>query len=269
MSANLPRRRLLGLAGAGAAGLVVAGGIGYAVRAATDDESAGPDAAGAVDFYGEHQAGIVTPAQDRLHFVSLTSSPTDRDELVGYSDWTAAAARMTGGHDAGPVGAVTGNPEAPPDDTGEALGLPPSQLTITSASARACSAPRTGDRFGIADRLPGRAGRPAALRRRRPAAGDLGGDLVHPGVRERSAGSRARGAQPGADGFRRGQRPLVPAGLWPDLVDQSGPGHAAQPHGVQGRHRQPQARGHRPRQRPACGRAPATDLPGWMAAATS
>jgi deferrochelatase/peroxidase EfeB len=46
-------------------------------------------------------------------------------------DWTAAANRLTAGRDAGPVGAVNGRAEAPPDDTGEALGLPASQLTLT------------------------------------------------------------------------------------------------------------------------------------------
>ena len=48
-------------------------------------------------------------------------------------DWTAAAARMTAGKDAGTIGATAGIPEAPPDDTGEAIGLPPSGLTLTVA----------------------------------------------------------------------------------------------------------------------------------------
>jgi deferrochelatase/peroxidase EfeB len=156
MSANLPRRRLLGLAGAGAAGLVAAGGIGYAVRAATEEEPAGSDTAGAVDFYGDHQAGIVTPAQDRLHFVSFDVTTNDREQLVRLlRDWSAAAARMTAGRDAGPVGAVAGHPEAPPDDTGEALGLPPAQLTLTIGFGPSLFRTADGvDRFGIADRQP-------------------------------------------------------------------------------------------------------------------
>ena len=32
-------------------------------------------------FHGEHQAGIVTPAQDRLHFVAFDVTTDDRDEL--------------------------------------------------------------------------------------------------------------------------------------------------------------------------------------------
>ena len=74
-----------------------------------------------------HQAGIVTPAQDRLHFVAFDVTTDSRDELVAMLQaWTAAARRMTAGRDAGPVGAVDGEQYAPPDDTGEAIGLPPS-----------------------------------------------------------------------------------------------------------------------------------------------
>ena len=50
----------------------------------------------------------------------------DRDELVALlKEWTAAAARMTPGRDVGESGRSTASYEAPPDDTGEALGLPP------------------------------------------------------------------------------------------------------------------------------------------------
>ena len=110
---TMERRRVLGLAGAGAAGLVAAGAVGAAVRG-----SAGGDdlarVAGAVDFYGEHQAGIVTPAQDRLHVVAFDVITTDRAALVRLlKDWTAAAARLTAGRDAGPVGAVDGAAAGP------------------------------------------------------------------------------------------------------------------------------------------------------------
>lgn len=156
MAAKLPRRQLLGWAGAGAAGLVAAGGLGYAVRSVTEGGDAMPPAAGAVDFYGEHQAGIVTPAQDRLHFVAFDVTTKRREDLVRLlRDWTAAAARMTAGRDAGPVGAVSGHPEAPPDDTGEALGLPPSQLTLTIGFGPGLFRTADGvDRFGLADRQP-------------------------------------------------------------------------------------------------------------------
>ncbi len=154
MTTQLPRRRLLGLAGAGAAGLMAGGALGYGLRG--DDAPAGPSPAGAVDFYGEHQAGIVTPAQDRLHFVAFDVTTSDRERLARLlRDWTVAAARMAAGQDAGPGGAVDGPPQAPPDDTGEALGLPPSQLTLTVGFGPGLFRTAGGvDRFGLAAMRP-------------------------------------------------------------------------------------------------------------------
>jgi deferrochelatase/peroxidase EfeB len=151
---RIGRRRLLGLAGAGAAGLVTAGAVGAALRGSGAPAT---DAAGAaVPFFGPHQAGIVTPAQDRLHFVAFDVNTSDRAAVIGLlQDWTAAAARMTAGRDAGPIGAVNGQPEAPPDDTGEVIGLPPAQLTLTVGFGPTLFTDATGeDRFGLADRMP-------------------------------------------------------------------------------------------------------------------
>jgi deferrochelatase/peroxidase EfeB len=158
---NVSRRRAIALAGVGVAGVAGVAAIGGAlVQGSAATSATGPGAAeGAVAFTGEHQAGIVTPAQDRLHFVAFDVLTDDRDRLVKMlQDWTAAVARMTAGHDAGEIGAVGGVPEAPPDDTGEALGLPPSGLTITVGFGPTLFRDAAGkDRFGIA------AQRPAAL----------------------------------------------------------------------------------------------------------
>src|SRR5262245_56569102 len=122
MAGTISRRKLFGLAGAGAAGVVAGGAIGLALGGS--DRPQTPAAADAVEFYGAHQAGILTPAPDRLHFVSFDVTTADREALVRLlKEWTAAAARMTAGLGAGPIGAVDGPPEAPPDDTREALGL--------------------------------------------------------------------------------------------------------------------------------------------------
>ncbi|MEU9888049.1 iron uptake transporter deferrochelatase/peroxidase subunit [Sphaerisporangium sp. NPDC051011] len=147
---QINRRTLFGL---GAAGVAAAGTGVLASR--TLLEGAPPAAAAStsdpVAFYGEHQAGIVTPAQDRLHFVSFDVVTKKRDELVDMlQEWTAAAARMTQGKDAGTFGAVGGVPEAPPDDTGEALGLPASGLTITIGFGPSLF----DDRFGLAAKRP-------------------------------------------------------------------------------------------------------------------
>ncbi|GAA0989110.1 iron uptake transporter deferrochelatase/peroxidase subunit [Acrocarpospora macrocephala] len=147
---GISRRKLFGL---GAAGVAAAGAGTLAV--ASLPEEAAPARTGSasdpVPFYGEHQAGIVTPAQDRLHFVAFDVTTKDRAELVDLlQEWTSAAARMTQGQDAGTFGAVGGVPEAPPDDTGEALGLPASGLTLTIGFG-----PSLFDgRFGLADRKP-------------------------------------------------------------------------------------------------------------------
>jgi deferrochelatase/peroxidase EfeB len=156
MSGGVSRRRMLTIGGAGVAGVVAAGAAGALARDALADEARVPDASGAIAFHGEHQAGIVTPAQDRLHFVSFDVTTDKRAEVVDLlREWTRAAARMTAGHDAGPVGAVAGLPEAPPDDTGEALGLPASGLTLTVGFGPTLFRDAGGrDRFGIADRKP-------------------------------------------------------------------------------------------------------------------
>ncbi|MGY1735940.1 iron uptake transporter deferrochelatase/peroxidase subunit [Geodermatophilus sp. SYSU D00684] len=155
---GLSRRRLLGTLGVGTAGVLAAGAAGGVIGRATADEApaAGPAPTDAVPFHGEHQAGIVTPAQDRLHFVALDVTTDSRDDLVALlQDWTEAARRMTAGRDAGPVGAVDGERYAPPDDTGEALGLPPSGLTITVGFGPTLFTTADGrDRFGLAARRP-------------------------------------------------------------------------------------------------------------------
>ncbi len=180
---RVSRRRAIAFAGVGVAG---AAGAGAWVSDAVGDAGAraemvpGVDpAAGAVAFHGEHQAGIVTPAQDRLHFVAFDVVTRDRGRLVAMlRQWTAAAARMTAGKDAGEVGAVAGIPEAPPDDTGEAIGLPASGLTLTVGFGPSLFRDAKGrDRFGIADK------RPAALAELPRFPGDAldaaisGGDL--------------------------------------------------------------------------------------------
>jgi deferrochelatase/peroxidase EfeB len=156
---SLPRRRLLGLA---SAGVVTAGAVGLsgfaAGRASGSDATAGAatDVSSAVPFHGRHQAGIVTPTQDRLHFAAFDVTAAGRQELVALlKAWTTAAARMTQGQGAGTYGPVNGPYQAPPDDTGEALGLPPSKLTLTFGFGPTLFTDAAGhDRFGIASSRP-------------------------------------------------------------------------------------------------------------------
>ncbi len=159
MTPKLSRRQMFTMGGAGVAGLAAAGVTGALIRG-TAPAQAGADAldlaGSATDFYGEWQAGITTPAQDRLHFASFDVTTGDRAALVDLlREWTSAAARMTAGRDAGVLGAVGGIPEAPPDDTGEALDLPPSQLTLTIGFGGSLFRDGDGhDRFGLAGKRP-------------------------------------------------------------------------------------------------------------------
>ncbi|ANH38874.1 putative deferrochelatase/peroxidase EfeN precursor [Nocardioides dokdonensis FR1436] len=149
---RISRRGLLGGSGAAVAG--VAGGFALSREV---------EAAGGIDgttttyaFRGAHQAGITTPAQDRLHFVALDVTTESREELVALlEEWTAAAERMTRGAGAGPVGPVEGSYLLPPDDTGEAIGLGASGLTLTFGFGPGLFRDGEGrDRFGLADRQP-------------------------------------------------------------------------------------------------------------------
>ncbi len=123
---GFPRRRLFGLAGAGVALAGVGAAAGYGVAEA---QSPADDV---VPFRDVHQAGIVTPAQDRLHFVALDLTTTDRAAVQDlFKRWTSAAERMTSGGEVTANGAIGLNPNTPPTDTGEALGLPAASLTLT------------------------------------------------------------------------------------------------------------------------------------------
>jgi deferrochelatase/peroxidase EfeB len=99
--AELTRRRLLASAGAGAAGIGLAGAAGYLVGSESAEAS---DGTGTVPFYGEHQAGIATPAQDRLHFAAFDLVEGGRAELRELlRAWSLAAAEMTSGSMVGDV----------------------------------------------------------------------------------------------------------------------------------------------------------------------
>jgi deferrochelatase/peroxidase EfeB len=153
---RLSRRRVLGLAGAGAIGAAVAGAGGVALgRSSASGSGSGPEE-DVVPFHGRHQAGIATPVQDRLHFAAFDVTATSRADLEHLlRAWTTAAARMTQGLGAGTFGPVDGPYQAPPDDTGEALGLRPARLTLTFGLGRSLFiGPDGEDRFGLGRRLP-------------------------------------------------------------------------------------------------------------------
>jgi deferrochelatase/peroxidase EfeB len=106
---SVSRRGLLGAAGAGLVGLAAGAAGGYALG--TEETTQAPQAPGTrtYPFYGDHQAGILTPVQDRLHFATFDVITDSRRELVQLlQEWTVAAARMTQGLAAGEIGPTSG-----------------------------------------------------------------------------------------------------------------------------------------------------------------
>jgi deferrochelatase/peroxidase EfeB len=135
---------------------LAAGGLAVAAlpaRAAPAPGTAAPP--DAEPFWGAHQGGIATPQQGHTYFAAFDLHAKQRAQVEQLlRDWTAAAARMTAGQTAAPLG---DDPMQPAGDSGEALSLPPSRLTITFGFGAGLFVKDGQDRFGLA------AQRPAAL----------------------------------------------------------------------------------------------------------
>ncbi|MDF0530082.1 iron uptake transporter deferrochelatase/peroxidase subunit [Tsukamurella sp. 8F] len=134
-----------GLTGAGVvAGAVAGGGVAYAVS--TDRSDPGTET---VPFYGDHQAGVVTPQQNSLVFAAFdVNDGVDVTRLQAtLARWAAAASLMTEGKTVGPVETRAGSP---PADTGEAYDLGAHRLTITVGFGTTLF----DSRFGLADKMP-------------------------------------------------------------------------------------------------------------------
>lgn len=143
------RRAFLATGGATAA-VAAAAGVGYAAGQDDGDDGTPGGASHIVPFHGAHQAGIATPAQDRLHFAAfdLVAGVKAAEVQQLMKDWTTAAATMAGGQPVG--GGAAGAQLAPPDDTGEALDLTPANLTVTFGFGPGLF----DDRFGLERHRP-------------------------------------------------------------------------------------------------------------------
>ena len=162
----------------------------------------GAPGATSVPFHGEHQAGIVTPAQDRLHFAAfdvITTEPSWCALLAGVD----AGRRADDGRARTPAGTARSAASRRRRRTTPARrsACPPSALTLTIGFGPSLFDRATAS--GIADR------RPAALADLPPFAGDQldparsGGDLCIQACAQRPAGRGARRAQPRPDRLRR------------------------------------------------------------------
>ena len=170
---GVSRRVFLGGALGGSALAIGGAGFaaGHASAGSSSSDRASDGASNKVPFYGAHQAGIATPAQDRLAFAAFDVTTLDVERLKATLGlWAAAAHQMTTGQ---LIGTTEDAPQAPPVDTGEAVGLSPGNLTITVGFGPSLF----DDRFGLA------AKRPAALADIPPLPSDalqdelVGGDI--------------------------------------------------------------------------------------------
>jgi deferrochelatase/peroxidase EfeB len=141
------RRGLLAAAG----GLVAAAGTNLAARAAPDAAVAKPSAATEA-FWGSHQAGITTPQQSHCYFAAFDLTTDKRDDIIALlRTWTNAAARLTAGQTAEPMGT---DHDVPGPDSADALGLSPSRLTLTFGFGPGLFVKDGKDRYGLAGSRP-------------------------------------------------------------------------------------------------------------------
>ena len=140
---------LLAAAGVGAGGGMAARAIGPASAGDTRrDDAVEP-------FWGTHQAGILSRAQKSTYFAVFDVTAGKRGEVVDLlRRWTQAAAQLTTG---APVGPLDPNATGPAADTGDAMDLTPSRLTLTFGLGAGLFTKNGQDRFGLA------AARPAEL----------------------------------------------------------------------------------------------------------
>jgi deferrochelatase/peroxidase EfeB len=170
--AGLTRRSLLRTGAAAGVGAAIGAGIATAAEGSGSGDAAAGDV---VPFRGPHQAGITTPAQDRLLFATFDLTTDSRDDLQELLRlWTRAAELLTEGR---AVGTVGGNPLAPPADTGEAQGLHAAQLTLTFGLGPTVFELGGKDRFGLRDQRPDAFGPLPALPGDELEPARSGGDL--------------------------------------------------------------------------------------------
>jgi deferrochelatase/peroxidase EfeB len=130
--------------------LAAAGGLLAATTVRASAQTPSPSAV--EPFYGAHQAGIATTQQTHCYLMALDLVTRKRADVVALLQaWTAAAARMTVGQTAEPLGHDLSVPAA---DGGSAVGLPAARLTLTFGFGAGLFVQNGVDRYGLAARRP-------------------------------------------------------------------------------------------------------------------
>lgn len=144
---SLSRRRLLKGVAIGGSSLI----LGKAIAAQPTEKNNASEfssfATGKVAFYGEHQAGITTPAQRHAYFMVLKLDNTDKQAVIKlFKEWTKQSALLTQGKN---IASYSKNKLLPPTDTGEADDLHPYNLTLTFGVS-----PSFLTKLGLQDKAP-------------------------------------------------------------------------------------------------------------------
>jgi deferrochelatase/peroxidase EfeB len=139
----------------GAGGLLAAATVAIAPAARAADAPASD----AEPFWGDHQAGILTPAQAHTYFAAFDLTTAKREDVIALLQrWTDGAARLTQGQPIEPVALKAGYDEtdAPPPapDSGDADGLKPARLTLTFGFGPGLFSKDGQDRYGLAALRP-------------------------------------------------------------------------------------------------------------------
>jgi len=125
------RRDALKLLGVGSAGLII-GATGLDRASEKVSNLLMPNKVKAEEilpFYGTHQQGIITPAQDFIYLASFNLETKNIQEVKKlFKEWTEASLAMSEGKEIGNTSPLL---SSPPDDTGEAIGLNPMKITFT------------------------------------------------------------------------------------------------------------------------------------------
>lgn len=163
---SFSRRKFLGMAVTGAAGLVIGNMLNLPNRvqsvvdsqpeptnAQPTEPTKTPKTAPLTEpFFGVHQAGIVTPAQQFLNIAAFDLMTNDRKEVRDLLQaWTKMIARLTEGK--APVDGIQKD-NFLPLDTGEQIGLSSARLTITVGFGASLFLKDGKDRFGLANKKP-------------------------------------------------------------------------------------------------------------------
>jgi deferrochelatase/peroxidase EfeB len=137
---------------AAAGGLVAGSGalLGGAHATSADGKDAGAPAT--ESFWGEHQAGIISPAQGHTYYAAFDLATEKREDVVTLlRAWTDAAARLTRGQPAKPIDSDLTQAAG---DSGDALDLPVARLTVTFGFGATLFTKDGTDRYGLAAHRP-------------------------------------------------------------------------------------------------------------------